>query len=264
MEEWLLLKDPRVSRSSALASKATGFPIAKIAAKLAIGYTLNELQNDITGTTPASFEPSIDYVVTKIPRFTFEKFPGTSSELGSSMKSVGEVMSIGRSFHESLQKALTSLDIGLSGLNEVDMPKDRLGMINILSKQNPQRILQIAQAIRNGMELSHINEITKIDMWFLERINEIIKVENYIKKNKLPNDKDELFYIKSLGFTDERLSMLSSLKVEDIYNLRKSKNIQATFKRVDTCAGEFRSNTSYMYSTYGPNEKKKIIVSQSK
>ena len=249
--------NPRVSRSSALASKATGFPIAKIAAKLAIGYTLNELQNDITGTTPASFEPSIDYVVTKIPRFTFEKFPGTSSELGSSMKSVGEVMSIGRSFHESLQKALTSLDIGLSGLNEVDMPKDPLGMINILSKQNPQRILQIAQAIRNGMELSHINEITKIDMWFLERINEIIKVENYIKKNKLPNDKDELFYIKSLGFTDERLSMLSSLKVEDIYNLRKSKNIQATFKRVDTCAGEFRSNTSYMYSTYGPNEKEK-------
>ena len=249
--------NPRVSRSSALASKATGFPIAKIAAKLAIGYTLNELQNDITGTTPASFEPSIDYVVTKIPRFTFEKFPGTSSELGSSMKSVGEVMSIGRSFHESLQKALTSLDFGLCGLNEVDMPKDPLGMINILSKQNPQRILQISQAIRNGMELSHINEITKIDMWFLERINEIIKVENYIKKNKLPNDKDELFYIKSLGFTDERLSMLSSLKVEDIYNLRKSKNIQATFKRVDTCAGEFRSNTSYMYSTYGPNEKEK-------
>ena len=204
--------NPRVSRSSALASKATGFPIAKIAAKLAIGYTLNELQNDITGTTPASFEPSIDYVVTKIPRFTFEKFPGTSSELGSSMKSVGEVMSIGRSFHESLQKALTSLDIGLCGLNEVDMPKDPLGMINILSKQNPQRILQISQAIRNGMELSHINEITKIDMWFLERINEIIKVEKYIKKNKLPNDKNKLFYIKSLGFTDERLSCYHHLK----------------------------------------------------
>ena len=137
------------------------------------------------------------------------------------------------------------------------MPKDPLRDDKYFVQAESQRILQIAQAIRNGMELPQINEITKIDMWFLERINEIIKVEKYIKKNKLPNDKDELFYIKSLGFTDERLSMLSSLKVEDIYNLRKSKNIQATFKRVDTCAGEFRSNTSYMYSTYGPNEKEK-------
>ena len=250
--------NPRVSRSSALASKATGFPIAKIATKLAVGYTLNELKNDITSTTPASFEPTIDYIVTKIPRFTFEKFPGTSTELGSSMKSVGEVMSIGRSFHESLQKALISLDIGLSGLNEINFPKDKDSIIKILSKQNPKRIIQVAQAIREGMELSLINKITKIDFWFLERIKEIVEAENYIKKHQLPEDKEDLAYIKSLGFTDKRLSELSCLKEEEIFQLRKSKNINAVFKRVDTCAGEFNSNTSYMYSTYVTNELENI------
>ena len=188
------------------------------------------------------------------------------------MKSVGEVMSIGRSFHESLQKALISLDIGLSGLSEVYIPKDKEGMINALSKQNPQRIIQIAQAIRHGMELSLINKITKIDFWFLERIKEIIELENYIRKNGLPNSKKELLYIKSLGFTDMRLSELTSLKEVEIYELRKSKNINAVYKRVDTCAGEFISNTSYMYSTYptnetelnncesNPSESKKIII----
>ncbi len=264
--------NPRVSRSSALASKATGFPIAKIAAKLAVGYTLNELKNDITKTTPASFEPTIDYIVTKIPRFTFEKFPGSSTELNSSMKSVGEVMAIGRSFHESLQKALISLDIGLSGLNEIEIPKNREGIISLLSKQNPNRLLQVAQAIREGIELSSINKITKIDPWFLERISEIIEIEEKIKKKSLPENNQELHYIKSMGFTDSRLSELSSLSEAEIFELRKSKKIGATYKRVDTCAGEFKSNTSYMYSTYEnydddesnceskPSDNDKIII----
>ena len=242
--------NPRVSRSSALASKATGFPIAKVATKLAVGFTLDELTNDITGTTPASFEPTIDYVVVKIPRFTFEKFPEANNELNTSMKSVGEVMAIGRSFHESLQKALTSLEIGLTGLNEIEFPKNREEMVSVLSKQNADRLLQIVQAMRSGMESKTIASITGMDPWFLERIEEIIAIEEQLKEESLPVEAEELRTLKSFGFTDARLGELTCLPEEEVRKRRWRKGVRAAFKRVDTCAGEFQSTTPYMYSTY--------------
>jgi carbamoyl-phosphate synthase large subunit len=193
--------NPRVSRSSALASKATGFPIAKIAAKLAIGYTLDELDNDITKVTPASFEPTIDYVVTKIPRFAFEKFPGSEPNLTTAMKSVGEVMSIGRTFHESLQKALTSLETGLTGFDEIEIPgsDDASSIINALSKQTPDRILTIAQAMRLGIENDEIHAVTMYDPWFIERIREIVDTEESIRKTGLPSSEEDLRSLKMLG-----------------------------------------------------------------
>ena len=264
--------NPRVSRSSALASKATGFPIAKVATKLAVGFTLDELSNDITGCTPASFEPTIDYVVIKIPRFTFEKFPGSNKELNSAMKSVGEVMAIGSSFLESLQKALTSLETGLTGLNEIEFPENRDEMIALLSIQNSDRLLQIAQAMRTGIDVQTICQITRIDPWFLERIQEIIALEKTLKEYSLPNKAEELQYIKSMGFTDARLGQLTCLEEEEVRKRRWDKNIIASFKRVDTCGGEFQSNTPYMYSTYdtfilgnadcesNPTSSEKVII----
>ena len=264
--------NPRVSRSSALASKATGFPIAKIATKLAIGFTLDELNNDITGTTPASFEPTIDYVVVKIPRFTFEKFPGSSNELNSAMKSVGEVMAIGRSFQESLQKALASLETGLTGLNEIEFPADRAEMVSTLSKQNSDRLRQVAQALRSGMDRKTIHQITRIDPWFIERLEEIITVEETLKESSLPNSAEALHLLKSMGFTDARLAELTSLSEDKVRDERWNMGVKATFKRVDTCAGEFQSNTPYMYSTYetlfsetmdcesDPSDAEKIVI----
>jgi len=268
--------NPRVSRSSALASKATGFPIAKIAAKLAIGYTLDELKNDITKSTPASFEPTIDYVVTKIPRFTFEKFPGSESFLTTSMKSVGEAMAIGRSFQESLQKALRSLEIGLSGLNDVsypfekDMFKDKDKISGWLAEQVPERILRIAMAIRNSISLEEISRITGWDKWFLQQISGIIKIEDKIKNYNLSVNPKFLRNIKSMGFSDLRISELVGISSDKIQNLRYNFKIFPSYKRVDTCAAEFYSETAYLYSTYEQNEvnecevypsqKKKVII----
>ncbi|PQM55731.1 MAG: carbamoyl phosphate synthase large subunit [Rhodobacteraceae bacterium] len=264
--------NPRVSRSSALASKATGFPIAKVATKLAVGFTLDELINDITKTTPASFEPTIDYVVVKIPRFTFEKFSGSSNELNSTMKSVGEVMAIGRSFHESLQKALASLETGLTGLNEIELPSTKEEIISVLSKQNSNRLRQIVQAMRSGIDSKTINQITRVDSWFLERLEEIIAAEQHLKENSLPTQADELQTVKSMGFTDARLGELTSLSEDTIRQKRWQIGVRPSFKRVDTCAGEFPSKTPYMYSTYeallpksidcesSPNDTEKIII----
>ena len=268
--------NPRVSRSSALASKATGFPIAKIAAKLAIGYTLDELKNDITKSTPASFEPTIDYVVTKIPRFTFEKFPGSEHYLTTSMKSVGEAMAIGRSFQESLQKALRSLEIGLSGLNdasnltEVDMFNNKDKMSGWLGEQVPERVLRIATALRNNITVDEISRITGWDDWFLQQISGIIKVEEKIKSQKSSINSNFLRNIKSMGFSDKRISELTGLSPQQINDLRYQYKIFPSYKRVDTCAAEFYSETAYLYSTYEqdennecevyPSHKKKVII----
>ena len=246
--------NPRVSRSSALASKATGFPIAKIAAKLAVGYTLDELNNDITGITPASFEPSIDYIVTKIPRFAFEKFPGADPYLTTSMKSVGEVMSIGRSIHESLQKALCALETGLSGFDDkIPNPVSETLLISELSKPNPDRILQIAQALRTGLAKSEIHRITHYDPWFLDRIEEIIDRETVLMKAGVPNTQNEMRNLKSMGFSDQRIAILTERSEQQIRTLREELNIFPVFKRIDTCAGEFEAQTPYMYSTYEPS-----------
>ena len=266
--------NPRVSRSSALASKATGFPIAKIAAKLAVGYTLDELENDITKVTPASFEPSIDYVVTKIPRFAFEKFPGAKPNLTTAMKSVGEVMAIGRSFHESLQKALCSLETGLSGFDEIDIPDapEKSAIIKALSEQTPDRIRIIAQAMRFGLSNSEIHEVTMYDFWFLERIREIIEMEVQVHKNGLPSDESKLRQLKSMGFSDARLAKLSGKTEQNVRHCRKKAGVDAVFKRIDTCAAEFEAQTPYMYSTYEdpmmgdveceaePSNRKKIVI----
>ncbi|MDP0928149.1 carbamoyl-phosphate synthase large subunit [Paracoccus onubensis] len=246
--------NPRVSRSSALASKATGFPIAKIAAKLAVGYTLDELDNDITKVTPASFEPSIDYVVTKIPRFAFEKFPGSKPELTTAMKSVGEVMSIGRSFHESLQKALTSMENGLTGLDEINIEgfaeQGKPAVIAALSKQTPDRLRVIAQAMRLGLSDDEIQRITHFDPWFLQRLREIVDTENKVRENGLPTDAEDLRALKMMGFSDARLAMLTGREEDDIRRARVSMDIRPVFKRIDTCAAEFEAQTPYMYSTY--------------
>jgi len=247
--------NPRVSRSSALASKATGFPIAKVAAKLAVGYRLDELVNDITGVTPASFEPTIDYVVTKIPRFTFEKFAGAEQNLSTSMKSVGEAMAVGRSFEESLQKALRSMEIGLTGLNNVDMPApdSALGedpLRGWLGELVPNRILRIAMALRSGMSIAEVHSATSWDIWFLERIAAIIEAENAVIDNGLPDDAVSLRHLKSLGFADSRLAELANLDDATVRAMRVTAGVKPVYKRIDTCAAEFASDTAYMYSTY--------------
>ena len=263
--------NPRVSRSSALASKATGFPIAKIAAKLAIGYTLDELQNDITGgATPASFEPSIDYVVTKIPRFTFEKFPQADARLTTQMKSVGEVMAMGRTFQESFQKALRGLEIDIDGLDErVDLGADDAKDIlrQELTEVGPERILYLADAFRFGMSQEELFDLTSIDPWFLNQIEELVIMENRLK-GKLPNSlsRDELFDLKRKGFSDRRLAKLLETKEKVIRKLRHDADIRPIYKRVDTCAAEFSTDTAYMYSSYdeecesSPADKDKIII----
>ncbi|ARJ69819.1 carbamoyl-phosphate synthase large subunit [Paracoccus contaminans] len=267
--------NPRVSRSSALASKATGFPIAKVAAKLAVGYTLDELDNDITKVTPASFEPSIDYVVTKIPRFAFEKFPGAKPELTTAMKSVGEVMAIGRTFHESLQKALASMENGLTGLDEIAIPgaveEGKPAFIRALSQQTPDRIRVIAESMRAGLTDDEINRVTRFDPWFLARIREIVDAEHRVRHEGLP-DAAGLRRLKMLGFTDARLAHLTGRSEADIRRTRRGAGITPVFKRIDTCAAEFEAQTPYMYSTYEapamgdvecearPSDRKKVVI----
>ena len=263
--------NPRVSRSSALASKATGFPIAKVAAKLAVGYTLDELKNEITGgATPASFEPSIDYVVTKVPRFTFEKFPQAQPRLTTQMKSVGEVMAIGRTFQESMQKALRGLETGMCGLDEmVDINAE--GTEEILRKElkspGPERLWYVADAFRAGATLEEIFELSAIDPWFLIQIEDIVKIENGLKKKKLAKiDADEIRQLKRKGFSDARIAKMLSVSEKEVREHRYSLNIHPVYKRVDSCAAEFASNTAYMYSTYeeecesNPTDRKKIMV----
>ncbi|MFH1398022.1 MAG: carbamoyl-phosphate synthase large subunit [Candidatus Omnitrophota bacterium] len=251
--------NPRVSRSSALASKATGFPIAKIAAKLAVGYTLDEIANDITKETPACFEPAIDYCVVKIPRFTFEKFRGANTELTVSMKSVGEVMSIGRTFKEALQKGIRSLEIkkyGLDSLIFADLSRisPTPGELDIIDQKlrtpNAERLFYLADALRCGMDIDKIYEMTKIDRWFIYNIKEIIDLEKEIIKNKANLEKEFLITAKQYGFSDKQLARLTGKAEEDIYKLRKSFNISPDFKLVDTCAAEFQAHTPYFYSTY--------------
>ncbi|RMA41108.1 carbamoyl-phosphate synthase large subunit [Rhodophyticola porphyridii] len=266
--------NPRVSRSSALASKATGFPIAKIAAKLAVGYTLDELDNDITKVTPASFEPTIDYVVTKIPRFAFEKFPGSKPELTTAMKSVGEAMSVGRTFHESVQKALASMETGLTGFDEIDIPgaPDPAAITKALSRQTPDRLRVIAQAMRFGLSDDEIHAVTRFDPWFLARIREIIEAEDGVRENGLPSDEKGLRALKMMGFTDARLARLTNRSEASIRADRLSAGVTAVFKRIDTCAAEFEAQTPYMYSTYEtpvmgevecearPSDARKVVI----
>jgi carbamoyl-phosphate synthase large subunit len=244
--------NPRVSRSSALASKATGFPIAKIAAKLAVGYTLDELDNDITKVTPASFEPTIDYVVTKIPRFAFEKFPGAKAELTTAMKSVGEVMAIGRTIHESLQKALASLETGLTGFDEIAIPgaPDRAAIIKALSPQTPDRLRLIAQAMRYGLNDDDIQAATAYDPWYLARIREIVGVEAQVRRDGLPLTAEGIRRLKMMGFTDARLASLTGREEAQVRRARQRLGVTAVFKRIDTCGAEFEAQTPYMYSTY--------------
>jgi carbamoyl-phosphate synthase large subunit len=258
--------NPRVSRSSALASKATGFPIAKIAAKLAIGYTLDELANEITGgKTPASFEPSIDYVVTKIPRFAFEKFPTADSRLTTQMKSVGEVMAIGRTFQESLQKALRGLEVGVDGFDEKSV--DREEIETALAEAGPERIWYIADAFRIGMSLEDIQRLTNIDPWFLAQIEDLYKKAEIVRTRTLESlTRDELWHLKRAGFADKRLATLMGITQTAVRERRHALNVRPVYKRVDTCAAEFSTDTAYMYSTYEeeceskPSDKKKIMV----
>jgi carbamoyl-phosphate synthase large subunit len=266
--------NPRVSRSSALASKATGFPIAKIAAKLAVGYTLDELDNDITKVTPASFEPTIDYVVTKIPKFAFEKFPGAEPLLSTAMKSVGEAMAIGRTIHESMQKALASMESGLTGFDEIDIPgaPDEASIVAELSRQTPDRIRVIAQAMRHGMGNDRIQAATSFDPWFLARIREIVDVEAEITRDGLPVTQDALRNLKMMGFTDARLANLTGREEGQVRRARTRLGVRAVFKRIDTCAAEFEAQTPYMYSTYEapvmgdvecearPSDRKKVVI----
>ncbi|MEE8515132.1 MAG: carbamoyl-phosphate synthase large subunit [Alphaproteobacteria bacterium] len=273
--------NPRVSRSSALASKATGFPIAKVAAKLAVGYTLDELMNDITGITPASFEPTIDYVVTKAPRFTFEKFPGTEALLTTSMRSVGEAMAIGRSWPESLQKALRSMETGLTGLNEVEIPGAVIGaddgqnrdvIRRALAQPSPDRLLVIAQAFRFGLGIDEIHRACKYDPWFLGVIEDLVKTEAEIRKSGLPKDRGGMTRLKKLGFSDARIAELTGTTEARVSRRRRRLRVRPSFKRIDTCAAEFPSQTPYMYSTYegdganaseceaAPSGRKKVII----
>ncbi len=244
--------NPRVSRSSALASKATGFPIAKIAAKLAVGYTLDELKNDITKATPASFEPVIDYVVIKIPRFTFEKFPGTPALLSTSMKSVGEAMAIGRNFAEALQKGLRSLETGLSGLDEIEAPGDGTAdaFRAALSTPRPDRLLIAAQALRAGVSIEDIFAACKYDPWYLRQMQEIIAAENEVRKHGLPRDAFSFRRLKSLGFADKRLAELIGQKESVVTAARLKLGVTPVYKRIDTSGGEFASQAAYMYGTY--------------
>jgi len=248
--------NPRVSRSSALASKATGFPIAKVAAKLAVGYTLDELANDITeGATPASFEPTIDYVVTKIPRFAFEKFPGSDATLTTAMKSVGEVMAIGRTFAESVQKALRSMETGLSGFDDIALEgigagDDKNVIRAAVSKPTPDRLLKVAQAMRLGFNVEQVFESCRIDPWFLNQIKEIIDLEERVKAHGLPKSAEQLRALKAMGFSDARLAKLAGISEKDVRAHRASLDVHPVFKRIDTCAAEFAAPTAYMYSTY--------------
>jgi carbamoyl-phosphate synthase large subunit len=245
-----------VSRSSALASKATGFPIAKVAARLAVGYTLDEIANDITGgATPASFEPTIDYVVTKIPRFAFEKFPGADPVLTTSMKSVGEAMAIGRTFPESLQKALRSLETGLTGLDEVEIEglgkgDDKNAIRAALGVPTPDRLLKAAQALRRGFSKEEVHESCKIDGWFLEQLQSIVRMEDKVRRFGLPPTPGAFRRLKGMGFSDARLAVLSGTTEAEVRSLRRSLDVRPVFKRIDTCAAEFASPTAYMYSTY--------------
>ncbi len=267
--------NPRVSRSSALASKATGFPIAKIAAKLAVGYRLDELDNDITGVTPASFEPTIDYVVTKMPRFTFEKFPGTEPLLTTSMKSVGEAMSIGRTFAESVQKALRSMETGLTGFNEVligDGNPDPLTVRAALSKPTPDRLLVIAQAFRHGLSVAEVQAACKYDPWFLEQIQAIVAAEAEVRAKGLPTEARGWLRLKQTGFSDARLAELAGTSESEVSAARRALGVTPVYKRIDTCAAEFASDTPYMYSTYEadgfggaecesePTDRKKVVI----
>jgi carbamoyl-phosphate synthase large subunit len=270
--------NPRVSRSSALASKATGFPIAKVAARLAVGYTLDELANDITGgATPAAFEPTIDYVVTKIPRFAFEKFPGASNVLTTSMKSVGEVMAIGRTFQESLQKALRGLETGLSGLDEIDIPglgggDDKNAIRAALGTPTPDRLRYVAQALRLGVPKAQIHDICKIDPWFLDQLEGIVETERKVKALGLPKTASGLRKLKAMGFSDLRLARLAGVDEIEVAVLRRQLGVHPVYKRIDTCAAEFASPTAYMYSTYEvpfagalanearPSDKKKVVI----
>ena len=268
--------NPRVSRSSALASKATGFPIAKVAAKLAVGYTLDELDNEITQTTPASFEPTIDYIVTKMPRFTFEKFPGTEPLLTTSMKSVGEVMAIGRSFAESVQKALRSLETGLSGFDELAIEgvesagKDAVKAA--LARPSPDRLLLIAQAYRHGLTTAEIHAACRFERWFLDRIREIVEIEERVRRHGLPHDRTKFLRLKQMGFSDARLGKLAGLDEDAVSARRRSCDLRPVYKRIDTCAAEFPSLTPYMYSCYegdgfdapeceaDPSDRRKVII----
>jgi carbamoyl-phosphate synthase large subunit len=270
--------NPRVSRSSALASKATGFPIAKVAAKLAVGYTLDELENDITGgATPAAFEPTIDYIVTKIPRFAFEKFPGADSTLTTSMKSVGEVMAIGRTFAESLQKALRSLETGLTGLDDIEFEGLGQGDDNnviraALGTPAPDRILKVAQALRLGVDHEQVHASCKIDPWFIERLQEIVDMEARVIAHGLPPTAEQFRVLKAMGFSDARLAKLAGLTEAEVRRRRKDLGVEPVYKRIDTCAAEFASPTAYMYSTYErglvdkpeceaqPSDREKIII----
>lgn len=271
--------NPRVSRSSALASKATGFPIAKVAARLAVGYTLDELMNDITGATPASFEPSIDYVVTKIPRFAFEKFPGSEPYLTTQMKSVGEVMAIGRTFAESLQKALRGLETGLTGLDEIaienadDPEMGHAAVVRALGTPTPDRLRVIAQAFRAGLTCDEIQAACSYEPWFLRQIETIVKEEARIAAEGLPTDAAAFRRLKALGFSDARLAKLTHLTEKEVREQRRALGVRPVFKRIDTCAGEFRADTPYMYSTYEtgalgqipdcesePSDRKKAII----
>jgi carbamoyl-phosphate synthase large subunit len=267
--------NPRVSRSSALASKATGFPIAKVAAKLAVGYTLDELDNDITKVTPASFEPTIDYVVTKMPRFTFEKFPGTEPLLTTSMKSVGEAMSVGRCFAESLQKAFRSMETGLTGLNEINIQggaDDPDAILAALAQPRPDRLLAIAQAYRRGLSTERIQAACKYDPWFLEQIKAIVAAETEIRVNGLPETAQGLWLLKRQGFSDARLAELAGVDEAAVSRLRMKFNVHPVYKRIDTCAAEFASETPYLYSTYEgdgvlepeceaePTERTKVMI----
>lgn len=270
--------NPRVSRSSALASKATGFPIAKVAARLAVGYTLDEIENDITGgATPASFEPTIDYVVTKIPRFAFEKFPGSEPTLTTAMKSVGEAMAIGRTFQESLQKALRSLETGLDGLDEIEVEglglgDDRNAIKAAISTPTPDRILHVAQAMRLGFSDEQIHESCKIDPWFLAQMRGIVEAEEKIRRHGLPQTPGTFRQIKAMGFSDKRLAAVSGKSEAEVKALRKSLNVRPVYKRIDTCAAEFASPTAYMYSSYAmpfagkaadeanPSDRKKVVI----
>jgi len=274
--------NPRVSRSSALASKATGFPIAKVAARLAVGYTLDELTNDITQVTPASFEPSIDYVVTKIPRFAFEKYPGAEATLSTSMKSVGEVMAIGRTFQESMQKALRGLETGLNGFNEIEIEgvvgaEDdagaRAAVLRALGQPTPDRILVIAQAFRHGLSVEEINAACAYEPWFLRQIADIVREEGHVRVKGLPTVDTDFRRLKSKGFSDARLAQLTGTTEAQVRTLRRGLNVRPVFKRIDTCAAEFASATAYMYSTYetgalgqvpecesAPTDRKKAII----
>jgi carbamoyl-phosphate synthase large subunit len=258
--------NPRVSRSSALASKATGFPIAKVAAKLAVGFTLDELRNEITGgATPTSFEPSIDYVVTKVPRFAFEKFPQADSRLTTQMKSVGEVMAIGRTFQESFQKALRGLEVGVDGLDEVTNDLDKI--TKEMGEPGPERIWYVGDAFRCGMSIEQVFNISKIDPWFLAQIKDIIERETNLRGKHIADlNKDALFQLKRRGFSDRRLAKLLDTDQHAVRAYRQALNIRPVYKRVDTCAAEFATNTAYMYSSYeeeceaAPSDKKKIMV----